>query len=126
MRAGYVGTLTQRSLRLTAMRTLLLTVFWVSNAGSLIHLLILIAAAWIVLGGAHSPAELSVNVFITQYVPQVTWIKTLIVWLLGDIGRWILALPVLVVSPIKMLIGTLIGYWAYSKAKSVDAKATES
>lgn len=99
------------------MRTFLLTVFWISNVGNVLQLLIIVSASWIVLSGAYSFFDLNVNVFITQYIPWLIWIKTILIQLLGDIGRWILSIPILIVSPMKFVVGTIIGLWAYSAAK---------
>jgi len=99
------------------MRTFLLTVFWISNVGNVLQLLIIVSASWIVFSGAHSFLDLDVNAFITQYVPWLLWIKTILVQILGDFGRWILSIPILIVSPLKFVFGTIIGLWAYSAAK---------
>ena len=107
------------------MRTFLLTVFWITNLGSVLHLLIIAAAGWIILDRAYSYADLSVGVFITQYVPMLAWVKTFMVWLLADLGRWILALPVLIVSPLKIVMGTMIGYWAYNRARTLAPAITK-
>lgn len=107
------------------MRTFLLTVFWITNLGSVLHLLIMAVAGWIILDGAYSYTDLSISVFITQYVPMLTWVKTFMVWLLADLGRWILALPVVIISPLKIVIGTVIGYWAYNRAKTLAPGVTK-
>ena len=108
------------------MRTLLISLFWMTNVGSVLQLLIMLSGFWIILGDAHSFVSLSVGTFITAYVPQVAWIKTVIVWLLGDVGRWILGLPILLVAPVKILIGSLIGYWAYSRARALAVGTSNS
>lgn len=104
------------------MRTFLLTVFWVTNVGNVMHLLIMVSASWIIFSGAYAFSDLSVSVFITQYVPWVLWLKTFIVALLGEFGTWVLALPILVVAPLKFVGGTIIGFWAYSVAKSMPIR----
>jgi len=104
------------------MRKFLLTIFWITNLGNVIQLLIMATASWIIFSGAHSFFDLNVNVFITQYIPVFIWIKTLIVTLLGDFGYWILTIPILVIAPLKLVAGTIIGLWAYSAAKSMPAE----
>lgn len=106
------------------MRTFLLTIFWITNLGNVIQLLIIASASWIIFSGAYSFLDLNVNVFITQYLPVVIWIKTIIVSLLGDFGRWILAIPILIIAPVKLIIGTIIGLWAYSVAKDMNVEPT--
>ena len=103
------------------MRTFLLTIFWVTNLGNVIQLLIMASASWIIFSGTYSFFDLNVDVFITQYVPLVMWIKTVIVVLFGDFGHWILAIPILIIAPLKFAVGTIIGLWAYSVAKNMPA-----
>ena len=103
------------------MRKFLLAIFWITNLGNVIQLLIMVSAGWIIFSGAYSFFDLDVNVFITQYVPWLLWIKTLIVELLGDFGYWILAIPILIIAPLKLIVGTFIGLWAYSVAKDMPA-----
>ncbi len=105
------------------MRTFLLTIFWITNLGSVIQLLIMASASWILLSGAYSFFDLSMNVFITQYVPWLFWIKTILVLLLGDFGYWILTIPILIIAPLKLITGVIIGLWAYSVAKGMPAKS---
>jgi hypothetical protein len=103
------------------MRIFLLTVFWITNLGNVVQLLIIASASWIVFSGAYSFSDLDVNVFITQYVPIFVWLKTLIVKFFGDLGHWILTIPILVISPLKFIAGTIIGWWAYSTARKMPA-----
>ncbi len=104
------------------MRTFLLTIFWITNLGNAIQLLVIVSASWIILSGANSFFELDVNAFITQYVPWLLWIKTILVQLLGEFGYWILAIPILILAPLKLVIGTIIGLWVYSVASRMPAK----
>ena len=104
------------------MRTFLLTIFWITNLGSVIQLLIIASASWILFSGAHSFFDLNVNVFITQYVPWLILIKTILVHLVGDFGYWILTIPILIIAPVKLVLGIIIGLWAYSAAKYMPAK----
>lgn len=106
------------------MRTFLLTIFWITNLGGVIQLLIMASASWIVFSGTHSFFDLDVNVFITVYIPMFVWIKTLIVAILGSLGQWILTIPILIIAPLKLIIGTIIGLWAYSVAKDMPAEPT--
>jgi hypothetical protein len=81
------------------MRKFLLTIFWITNIGNVIQLLVIVSGSWILLSGAHSFFDLSVNVFITQYVPWLLWLKTILVQFLGDFGYWILTIPILIMAP---------------------------
>jgi len=102
------------------MRTFLITVFWATSIGSAIQLVVIAASGWIVLSSAYTFSELTVDVFITQYVPWFLWLKTLIIGLFGQLGYWILGLPILVIATIKLVTGTFISVWAYSAAKNID------
>ena len=59
-------------------------------------------------------------------IPMFIWIKTFIVALLGSVGHWILTIPILIIAPLKLVIGTIIGLWAYSVAKEMPAKPTRT
>jgi hypothetical protein len=106
------------------MRKLLLTIFWVTNIGNVIQLLVIATASWILFSGAYSFSDLNVDVFITRYVPWFLWLKVLIVRLLGEVGHWVLKLPVLVIAPLKLVAGTIIGMWAYSAARKMPDGST--
>jgi hypothetical protein len=41
---------------------------------------------------------------------------------LGDLGRWLLEIPILVIAPLKFIAGTVIGLWAYSLAKEMPVE----
>lgn len=98
------------------MRRFLLTVFWISNVGNVLQLLFVVSASWIIIAGTYSFSELSVSVFFVQYVPWLLWLKAFVIALFGELGRWIFSLPILVVAPLKLIGGTVIGFWAYSVA----------
>ena len=102
------------------MRTFLLTIFWITSLGSVIQLLIMVSAGWILLSGPYSFFDLNVNVFITQYVPWLLWAKAILIQLFGNFGYWILEIPILIITPVKLVFGTIIGLWAYSAAKGMQ------
>lgn len=108
------------------MRTFLLTVFWISNIGNVIQLLVMASAGWLIFSGNYSFFELNVVIFVTQVAPWLQWIEAIIIALLGDFGRWILSIPIFVISPIKFIAGALIGWWAYSTAKKMPAEPTSN
>jgi hypothetical protein len=108
------------------MRTFLLTVFWITNLGSVIQLLIIVSASWIILSGANSFFDLNVDVFITQHVPWFLWIKTILVQFLGDFGYLILTIPILIIAPVKLVLGMMISVWVYSVAKGMPDKPANS
>ncbi len=106
------------------MRTFLLTIFWITNIGNAIQLLVMVSACWIIFSGAYSFFDLDVNAFITQYVPWLLWLKTLIVDLLGGFGVWVLAIPVLIIAPLKFIAGIFIGVWAYTAASNMPRRSS--
>ena len=101
------------------MRAFLMTVVWFANFGNFIQTLVITSALWILYNSGYSVPDLSVDVYITQYVPWLLWLKTLIVGLLGEFGRWILTIPILVIAPVKFIAGSIIGWWAYSVARKM-------
>jgi hypothetical protein len=101
------------------MRAFLLTVFWITNTGNVIQLLVIVSASWMIFSGRYSFFGLDANAFLTQVVPWLLWLKTLIILLLGDLGRLLLGIPILIIAPPKLIFGTVIGIWAYSTAKGV-------
>ena len=104
------------------MRKFLLTIFWITNVGNVIQLIIMLSASWILFSGAHTFGSLDVNVFLTQYVPWLLWIKTLIVTVFGDFGEWLLRIPILIIAPLKFVAGLFIGVWAYTAANNLPAE----
>jgi len=108
------------------MRTFLLAIFWVTNLGGVIQVLIIVTASWISFSGTYSFFDLSVGVFITQYVPWLLWLKTIVVDVLGDFGYWLLDIPILIIAPLKLVAGLIIGLWAYSVAKDMTAEPTHA
>ena len=101
------------------MRKFLLTIFWITNFSTVIWLLIMASAGWLIFSGDYSFFELNLDVCITQFVPWLLWYKTFIVALLGEFGRWMLSIPILIIAPLKIIGGTIIGLWAYSAAKNM-------
>ena len=101
------------------MRTFLLTVFWITNIGNVIQLLVIVSVSWMIFSGHYSFFELDANTFFTQIVPWLLWLKTFIILLLGDLGRLLLGIPILIIAPLKLIFGTVIGLWAYSTAMGV-------
>jgi len=108
------------------MRTFLLAIFWVTNLGGVIQVLIIVTASWISFSGAYSFFDLSVGVFITQSVPWLLWLKTIVVDVLGDFGYRLLDIPILIIAPLKMVVGLIVGLWAYSVAKGMAAEPTHA
>ena len=105
------------------MRNFLLAIFWISNIGNVIQFLIMVSAGWLILSGNYSFFELNVVLFVTEVTPWLRWIETIIIAVLGDLGRWILSIPIFIISPIKFIAGALIGWWAYAAAKNIPVES---
>jgi len=101
------------------MRTLLMTIFWISCVGNVCQLLIFVSAAGLVFTGVYSVFDLNFDVFLTLVAPWLHWVKSILTYLFGEFGVWILSFPVMVISPIKFILGVIIGWWAYSTAKTI-------
>ena len=105
--------------RSKVMRRFLLTLFWFCTFANVVQLLVMTSAGWFIISGNYSFANLSLDVFVTEIAPWLLWMKTILVALLGDFGRWVLSVPVFIISPIKFVAGIIIGWWAYSAAKKI-------
>jgi hypothetical protein len=79
-------------------------------------------AGWLMISGAYSFSDLSMDVFVTQVAPWLFWVKTILTALLSEFGIWILSIPILVISPIKFIMGIIVGWWAYSTAKNMPVE----
>ena len=101
------------------MRIFLLSLFWWTNIGSMLQIFAIAVSIWIVSSGAYSFSELNLSVLISEYVPWLVWIKSVAIAILGDFGRWIVTIPVVVIASVKIVTGTIIGLWAYSVAKGM-------
>lgn len=77
-------------------------------------------AGWLIFSGDYSFVEINVSIFVTDVVTWFSWVETFIVALLADLGRWILSIPILDITPIKSIAGVLIGWRAYSKLKNMQ------
>lgn len=108
------------------MRNFLLSVFWITNVGGVFQIVVIAVSVWIIASGAHSISELSLNVFIVEYASWLVWMKSLLIVFLGDLARWILTIPVLVIAPARLVSGTIIGLWAYSVAKRMPHQVAYS
>ena len=97
----------------------LLSVYWMAIVGSIAQSIVILASIWILSTSSYSFFELDVNVFFTEFFPMFLWVKTFIIFVLGDVGSLILTLPMLIVAPLKLVLGLVIGYWAYSVADTI-------
>ena len=104
------------------MRNLLLTIFWISNVGNVVQLIVIAISSWLLFSGAYTFSELDIDEFLTEIVPWLLWVKTLLIAVFGMFGEWILGLPTLIIAPFKFVFGIFIGVWAYTAAQNLRAQ----
>jgi len=75
-----------------------------------------------IISGDYSFSELTLELYVTQVTPLLSWIETVLVALLGDLGRAILSIPIFIISPMKFVAGVLIGWWAYTTLKTMPSE----
>ena len=101
------------------MRTFLMTVFWITNVGSVLQLLAIALASWLVLSSVHTFFEFDGHLLSQEYLPAFPWVRLMILAIWGELGDWMLAVPVLVIAPLQLVFGSLIGFWAYNAARGM-------
>ncbi len=103
------------------MRSSLLLLFWLCVLGTFIQLPLLCYELWL-LGTGLTFSELTVWALLTEHLTFLAWIADLITGVFGaELGGWILDLPVTLVTIVKLVSGTLIGYWALYKLREIDS-----
>ena len=103
------------------MRSSLLLLFWLCILGTFVQVPLLCYEIWLLSNGA-TFIELSVRVLLTDHLTFLAWIADLIWAVYGaDFGGWILGLPVTLVTVLKLIFGTLIGYWALETVRDMDS-----
>ena len=66
--------------------------------------------------------ELTLGVLLTQHLTLLAWIADLVLVLFGTgFGGWILGLPATLITIVKLILSTLIGYWALVTVRQMDA-----
>ena len=104
------------------MRNFLLSILWMSIIGNAIQFLIMATATWQIISGSYSFSDLTLEVYVTQLAPWLSWIKTVLAAMLGDLGSAILTLPIFVISPMKFVAGLVIGWWANTELKNLSTE----
>lgn len=103
------------------MRSSFLLLFWLCVLGTFIQLPLLCYEFWLLATGP-TFSELTVRALLTEHLTFLAWIADLVMAVLGaDFGGWILGLPVTLVTVVKLICGTLIGYWALNKLREIDS-----
>ena len=103
------------------MRTGLLLLFWLSVAGTFVQVPLLFYEFWLLAAGT-TFGDLTLWVLLTEHLSFLTWIADLITAIFGaEFGGWILGLPATAVTIFKLIINTLIGYWALKVVREIDS-----
>jgi|TARA_B110000093_G_C12803098_1_gene339707 hypothetical protein len=63
----------------------------------------MVSAGWLIVSGDYSFFEINVVIFVTQVAPWLQWTETIIVAVLGDLGTWILSIPILLFLQLSLL-----------------------
>jgi hypothetical protein len=94
---------------------LLLVLGWAGYVGGAIDVVITSVALWAAL--AEHQWLISVDVVLREYIAWLFWVKQLAYHVLPDsfVGR-IFGLPALVLFPVRVVVSTLIGMWAFGAA----------
>ena len=70
------------------------------------------------MGGGHGTTVISVDVVFREYIAWLYWVKQLAYQVLPDgVAGTIFRLPALVLFPVRVLVSTLVGIWAFSVVK---------
>ncbi len=103
------------------MRDVLLLLFWLCVLGTFVQVPLLCYEFWLLATGM-TFSELTVGVLLTEYLTLLAWIADL-VWVLfgAGFGGWILGLPVTLITILKLIASTLIGYWALVTVRKLDS-----
>jgi len=91
---------------------LLLVLGWAGYAGAAIDVVITSVALWAAI--AERQWFISVDVVFREYIAWLYWVKQLAYHVLPDgfVGR-IFGLPALLLFPVRVVVSTLIGMWAF-------------
>lgn len=102
------------------MRTVLLIVGWASIVGSIADGLLGLYALWVILNSEVLNFYFSLDEFLKQYVGIIYWMKDLALAIMPKgLALWIFSIPALIYFPVRMIISSIVGWWALNKAKSL-------
>lgn len=98
-----------------------LILFWVCVLGTVVRVPLLWYEFWLLATGVGF-SELTVRALLTEHLPFLSWIADIIVAVLGaEFGSLILSLPATLMTMVKLVFGTLIGYWALDRLREIDS-----
>ena len=108
------------------MRSGLLLLFWLCILGTIVQVPLLCYEFWLLATGL-TFSELTVWALLIEHLTFLAWIADLITAVFGaEFGDWILGLPATLVTILKLIFGTLIGYWALDTVRELDSAHVSS
>jgi len=103
------------------MRSGLRLLFWLCILGTIVQVPLLCYETWL-LATELTFSELTLWALLTEHITFLAWIADLIMAILGaEFGDLILGLPATLVTILKLIFGTLIGYWALDAVHEMDS-----
>ena len=89
--------------------------------GTILRLPLLGYEAWL-LATEVTFSELTVLALLTAHIPFLAWVADLIRVIFGaEFGDVILGLPAIIVTIVKLIFGTLVGFWALDAVHDMDS-----
>ncbi|REL35759.1 hypothetical protein DXX92_10635 [Thalassotalea euphylliae] len=109
------------------MRLFLLILGWSSVVGSLGDGVLAVYAIWINVAENWVLVGISVNDLLRDFVPFIFWVKQVAFYVLPEkVVYWIFDLPALIYFPIRTVMSIFIGWWALSKAATLQEQENAS
>jgi len=106
------------------MRNFLLILGWMSIIGSIGDAVLVLFALWLIGRGGWTNIGLEVDSLLQQHLPFLSWIKELAIFVLPDSAVWwIFNLPALVYFPVRVAMGSVIGWWALAMVEKTKTPA---
>jgi hypothetical protein len=105
-------------LSVSAKRRLWLLLGWSSLLGNLGDGTLAVFALGVVYVTQAADFTITVETFLREHVSWLYWVKAVATSLLPtSVVTWLFGLPALVYFPIRVTMGTVVGWWAFVQAK---------
>jgi len=103
------------------MKKFLLFMGWSALIGGILDSLISIYAVYIISINGDLNLSLSVHILFKNYISFLFPIKQFAYYIMYDkFVFWLFELPALVLFPFRVVVSTIIGKWAFMKAKPIS------
>ena len=105
------------------MRRFFLVFGWASLVGSVGDSIVGLYGLWVVGADGWSEPGLSVDTLLRDHISFLYWVKQVAYVVLPKaLVTWTFALPALLYFPIRVVVSTLLGWWALNKARQYPDK----